>query len=117
MDLKKVLVFDNHRYFFRFLKYDFKKINFTIGEKQDVLFGIKGEYSTVIFVIYSEDDLVDLFRVYTNGINLLVCNHSMRMVDKLENIKNLAIVDCLEIKKNFRRDIQEYFDQLVFNEE
>lgn len=113
MDSNKVLVFDNHHYFSRFLKYEFKEIKFTNGEKDSILYGseLNNSFSLIVYVLYSEEDLIDLIRLYAYGIKLLVCNHNPKFANKFINIKNMAVLDCLETKKGFRTDLRLYFNQ------
>ncbi|MFH6999706.1 hypothetical protein ACHRVZ_17415 [Flavobacterium sp. FlaQc-57] len=113
MDSNKVLVFDNCHYFSRFLKYEFKDIKFTTGGKESLLYGsgMNKDFSLIIYVFYSEEDLIDLLRLYTYGVKLLVCNHSPKFVNKFINIKNIGVLDCLETKSGLRTDLRLYFNQ------
>jgi len=113
MDPNKVLVFDNHHYFSRFLKYEFKDIKFIVGEKESILYGteINKSFSLIVYVFYSEEDLINLFRLYSYGIKLLVCNHSPKFVNKFRNIENMSVLDCLETKSGYRADLRVYFNQ------
>jgi len=114
MDSNKVLVFDNYRFFSRFLKYEFKDIKFISGEKESILYGseINNGFSLIVFVFYSEDDMIDLLRLYAYGVKLLVCNHSPRFVNKFRNIKNMGALDCFETKNVFRNDLRVYFNEV-----
>ena len=115
MGSNRVLVFDNRHYFSRFLKYEFKDVKFTVGEKESILYNIeinKG-FSLIVYVLYSEEDLIDLLRLYTYGVKLLVCNHSPKFVDKFRNIKNMGALDCTETKSVFRSDLRMYFKEVL----
>lgn len=114
MDVNKVLVFDNCRYFSRFLKYEFKDIKFVSGEKECILCGneMSNEFCLVVFVFYSEEDLVNLLRVYSYGIRLLVCNHINKYEHKFKNVKNIDVMECLETKSVYRVDLKLYFSEV-----
>lgn len=116
MDQSKVLVFDDFHYFSRFLKYEFKDIKFITGNKKAIIYGneINTELSLIVFVFYSEDDLIDLLRLYAHGIQLLICNHCPKFVNKFGNIKNIGVLNCLETKRGYRHDLRVYFDE-TFN--
>mgnify|MGYP006156125725 CR=1 FL=1 len=77
--------------------------------------GIEADHSLVVFVFYSEDDLIDLLRLYAHGIQLLICNHCPRFMNKFSNIKNIAVLDCLETKMGYREDLRFYFNQKFVN--
>lgn len=113
MDANKVLVFDNYHYFARFLKYEFKDIKFILGEKESILYGNEmiNEFCLVVFVFYSEEDLVNLLRVYSYGIKLLVCNQNNKFENKFKNVRNIDVMECLEPKSAYRGDLKLYFKE------
>lgn len=113
MDASRVMVFDTFHYFSRFLKYEFKNINFITGDKRDIFHGHKvdNDLSLIVFVFYSENDLIDLLRVYSYGVQLLVCNHCPQFFNKFGNIKNIEILECLETKRGFRNDLRLHFEE------
>lgn len=115
MEVNKVLVFDNYRYFSRFLKYEFKNVKFVLGEKESILYGneVSKEFCLVVFVFYSEEDLVNLLRVYSYGIRILVCNHNPKFENKFRNVKNIDVMECLDTKSVYRGDLQLYFNAVL----
>lgn len=112
MDVNKVLVFDDFRYFSKFLKYEFKGIKFVNGDKRSIFYGddIDKELSLVVFALYSEDDLINVLRLYSSGVQLLVCNHSPKFVNKISDIKNLDVLDCMDTKRGLKKDLHNYFE-------
>jgi hypothetical protein len=95
---EELLVFDKCHYFSRFLKTAFKNINFVCIHNTVILHEKSSEFPLILFILYSEDDLIDLFRVYATGSRLLVCNHSVKMKKLLTGFSNLTVIDCLGIK-------------------
>lgn len=114
MSVNKVLVFDNYHFFLRFLKYEFKELKFTVGERESILYDseINKGFSLIVYVFYSEDDLIDLLKLYSCGVKLLVCNQSPRFVNKFSNIKNMGALDCTETKNVYRSDLRTYFKEI-----
>ncbi|HEY1194861.1 hypothetical protein [Flavobacterium sp.] len=113
MDENKVMVYDKFHYFSRFLKYEFKDINFEVGHKTDVLYGheMTSNISLIVFVFYEENDLIDLLRVNSFGIPLLVCNHCPQFLNKFINIQNIEVLECLDTKRGFRNDLRVHFEE------
>ncbi|MEZ0183159.1 hypothetical protein AB9T89_13015 [Flavobacterium oncorhynchi] len=114
----RVLVFDSYHYFSRFLKYEFKDIKFITGEKEAILYKneVYSDFSLIVFVFYSEENLLDLLRLYAYGVNILVCNHSPKFENKFRNIENIGVLDCFEPKKAYRSNLHLYFDKLFYTE-
>lgn len=94
----ELLVFDKCHYFSRFLKSTFKNINFVFVHNPFSFHEKSMEYPVILFILYSEDDLIDLFRVYTTGSTIVVCNHSVKMKQLLVGFTNIIVIDCLGIK-------------------
>ncbi|KIO54568.1 hypothetical protein [Flavobacterium hibernum] len=113
MDANKVMVYDKCHYFSRFLKYEFKDINFAAGHKTDILYGheMTNDLSLIVFVFYSEKELIDLLRVNSFGIPLLVCNHCPEYQHKFRNIHNIEVLECLDTKRGFRNDLRMHFEE------
>lgn len=113
MDANRVMVYDKFHYFSRFLKYEFKDINFVAGHKADILYGheMADDLSLVVFVFYSENDLIDLLRINSYGIPVLVCNHCPQFLNKFKNIQNIEVLECLDTKRGFRNDLRQHFEE------
>ncbi|MBW1656728.1 MULTISPECIES: hypothetical protein [Flavobacterium] len=113
MDANRVMVYDKFHYFSRFLKYEFKDINFVAGHKADILYGheMTDDLSLVVFVFYSENDLIDLLRINSYGIPVLVCNHCPQFLNKFKNIQNIEVLECLDTKRGFRNDLRLHFEE------
>lgn len=81
MDTKKIVLYDSHKHFYRFLKYkvgdafefdsfrDFKCF-------EDAVY----DYSTILFVVYSEDEIDNLMSIYKKGIPIIVCTSSEKLL-------------------------------------
>lgn len=107
MEKKKGLVFDSRRYFARFLKYEFKD-DFVFDSYKD--FGhfdnrIEG-YNVVVFMIYSDNEIIDMMRLYKRGVPLIVSSLSKEMKVKLEKINDVVLFDCTKIKSEMRQELE-----------
>lgn len=113
MDANRVMVYDKFHYFSRFLKYEFKDIKFATGHKADIFYGheMTNDLSLIVFVFYSEKELIDLLRVNSFGIPLLLCNHSPQFENKFRNIQNIEVLECLDTKRGFRNDLRIHFEE------
>lgn len=109
----KILVFDSYHYFFKFLKYDFKNVKFVLAKEKSILDGceISKEFCLIVFVCYYEEDVVNLLRMYSYGIQVLICNHNPKLKNKFINVKNIDVVECLDIKYVYRDDLHRYINE------
>ncbi|WP_428228429.1 hypothetical protein [Flavobacterium sp.] len=107
MKKKKALVYDSQKCFSRFLKYEFKE-HFTF----DVYKNFKNfddqieEYAVLIFVVYSDKELIDLLRIYKRGIPLIVSTLNKEMKLKLEKIEDILLFDPTKIKSEMRTELK-----------
>ena len=63
MDNKKYVVYDCRNYFSRFLKYEFRNTNNFESFKDFKIFeNVISNYSAIIFVIYSEEELINFIK-------------------------------------------------------
>ena len=82
---KKGLVYDNQKYFSRFLKYEFEReFDFKVCRNFDYFDGKLSDYSVIIFVIYEEEELFDFLQVYQKGIPLIICTFNKQILNKLK---------------------------------
>lgn len=111
MEKKKGLVYDSQKCFSRFLKYEFKE-NYTFDVyKNFKKFDNKIEdYSILLFVVYSETELVDLLRIYRRGIPLIVSTLNAEIKAKLEKIEDILLFDPTKIKSEMRTELKFYLN-------
>lgn len=107
--MEKMVVFDNQHYLFRFLKQEFTEFKIIKGKEEIILNGMSEEFSIVVFVIYSESDLIDLLRVYSNGVRIVVCCSVVKILNRLFGIHNLMIVDTSQLKFEMVKDFRNCF--------
>ena len=111
--MKKVLVYDNQRYFSRYLKYEYSdEFDFEVFINFKEFDGIVSDYSFLIFVIYSEKELWDLMRIYKKDIRLIVCTLNNEILQKLEKIEDILIFDISQVKSEMTKNLNFYL-QLI----
>lgn len=116
MELKKILVIDNQHYFGRFLKIHFKKIfcfdvlkkieanhNFSLYEK---------DYSIIIFVMYSEDNLFDFIKMYKQKVKIIVCTYDTKILSEMRNVNNICLVDTSILKDDLVDNLTRIFERI-----
>lgn len=112
MKKKKLLVYDNQRYFSRLLNYEFKEdFDFDVCRnfdyfKSDVL----EDYSLIIFVIYLEEELFDFMKVYKNGIPLIVCTFNNKILKNMQKIDDIILLDTSRLRSELITDMKYYFN-------
>lgn len=111
MSIKKRVVFDSQNYFARFLKYEFKNTfefdsfrNFKSFEN-----GIN-DYSTIVFVIYYEEEIVNLMSIYKKGIPLIVCTFNKKLLLKMQNIDEILLMDTSKLKSEVIAELKSYLN-------
>ncbi|WP_017497152.1 hypothetical protein [Flavobacterium sp. WG21] len=106
MEKKKGLVFDSQRYFGKFLKYEFKN-NFEFDSYKNTRNfddSVEG-YNVVVFMIYSDNELVDMMQLYRRGVPLILCCLDGRMKLKLKKVKDVFLLDCDKVKAEMRLEL------------
>ncbi len=111
MDTKKRAVYDSQNYFSRFLKYQFMNTfefdsfrNFKSFEKTI------NDYAGIVFVIYSEEEIVNLMRIYKNGIPLIVCTFNEKLLLKMRQIDEILLLDTSKIKSEVIVELRKYLE-------
>lgn len=114
MEKRPVLVYDKQHYFFRFLKSELdnhikfenlKNIKDTIDES---------EYEMIVFVMYNETDFFDFIETHEQwDKQILVCTHNNMFFLKIQNIKNVLVLDALKPKKEMAKELHTFFDDLI----
>ncbi len=114
MELQKILVYDKQNYFFRFLKYEFDKIFDFKKVKNDEIINDLGGYAIVVFVIYSESELLDFLKVYSNGCQVLVCTYNKEMLSKMQSLDDIILLDISKTKYEMTKELRNFFNCLTF---
>ena len=116
MDTKKRAVYDSQNYFSRFLKYQFMNTfefdsfrNFKSFENT-----IKN-YSAIVFVIYTEEEIVNLMRIYKKGIPLIVCTFNEKLLLKMRQIDDILLLDTSKIKSEVIAELRTYLNSTKEN--
>lgn len=113
--LKQILVFDKQHYFSRFLKYEFNELfYFKKFSNDEDLNDIKKKFLTIVFVIYSESDLLDFVKVYGSGVQILVCTYNKEVLDKMKNINDIILLDTSKTKFEMVKELRNFFNCLPF---
>lgn len=110
MNKKKGLVYDNQKYFLRLLKYEFKDISFDSYSNFNYFNEILNNYSIIIFVIYSEEELFDFMKVYKKGVPLIMCTFSKERLIKLQSIDDLILLDTSKVRSEIVTELRHHFN-------
>lgn len=113
---KKVLVYGNQKCFSKYLICKFQDIlildvckNFKdLKEELDV-------YSVIVLVIYTEEDLIDFFKIYRSGIPLIICSFNNRVLDFLTDLENLFLLDTSKIRSEILAELSCHFNETILN--
>lgn len=111
MNIKKAVVYDSQNYFSRFLKSQFRE-NFDFDSfKNFKKFenGIKDCF-VIIFVIYSEEELVDFMKIYKKGIPIIVCTFNEKLLLKMSYIDKILLLDTSKIKSEIKVELNSYLN-------
>ncbi len=115
MNTKKKAVYDSKSYFSRFLKYEFRKtLKFDTFKNFNFFEEVIHNYSTILFVIYEEDELVDFMKIHKKGIPLIVCTFNEQLLIKFQNTDEILVLNTSKLKSDVIRDLKTYFDLLYF---
>lgn len=111
MEKKRGLVYDSQKCFSRFLKYEFKKeFEFDVYKNFKKYNNCLKEYSVILFVIYSNEELIDLMRIYKRGVPLIVSTLNEEIKEKLEKIEDILLFDPTKIKSEMRNELKFYLN-------
>ncbi|MFW0739975.1 hypothetical protein [Flavobacterium sp. T12S277] len=111
MSKRKGLIYDSQKYFSRFLKYEFKEdysfdtyCNFKYFDK------VLDKYSVIIFVIYSEEELLDFIKVYRKEIPLIICSFNNKILVELGKIDEVLLLDTSKLRAEIVTELKTYFN-------
>ncbi|MFQ6601719.1 hypothetical protein [Flavobacterium sp. C3NV] len=111
--IKKGLVYDSQKGFSRFLKYEFKEdYTFDVYKNFKKFDDVIKDYYVIIFVVYSDNELLDLMRIYKKGVPLIVSTVNKEIKSKLEKIEDLLIFDPTKVKSEMRLQLKFYFNMI-----
>lgn len=115
MELPQILVYDRQNYFFRFLKYKFYK-NFKFKKvKNDKNFDDDlGKYQIVVFVMYLESELFDFSKIYSTGVQILVCTYNKNILRRMGNRSNIILLDTSKTKLEMVKELENFLYCLNF---
>lgn len=109
---KKGIVFDNQNYFSKIVKNKFKEHIVFDMHKNFKNFDKNNNYSILIFVIYSEDDIYNLLKVNNLGIPIIICAFNKERLTKLRRLENIMLLDASKILPEIIVQLQSYFARL-----
>ena len=99
MTTGKIVLYDCQKHFYRFLKYEFRKIfEFDFFRDFSCFENVINDYSTIIFVVYSEEEIINLITILKIGIPIIVCSSSENLLLKLKDIDEVLLLNTSEIK-------------------
>lgn len=109
--MKKGLVYDNQKYFSRFLKYEFEQeFDFNVCRNFDYFDQKLNDYSVIIFVIYSEDEIFDFISVYKKGIPVIVCSFNKQILNKLKKMEDVSVLDTSSLRSELIIELRNFFN-------
>ena len=112
METKKYVIYDCQSYFSRFLKYEFRKtLHFDIFKSFNALENGIHPHSVVLYVIYSEEELVNFMKIYKQGIPLIVCTFNTNLLLIMRNMEGILLLDTSKVKAEFRLELKSYLNQ------
>lgn len=113
---KKGLIYDSQNYFSRFLKYEFKDhFSFDVYKNFKNFDDVLDEYTFMLFVVYSDQELIDLLRIYKRGVPLIVSTLNQDIRSKLEKIEGILLFDQSKIKSEMRAELKFYINIVSWN--
>ncbi|TRX37602.1 hypothetical protein [Flavobacterium restrictum] len=115
MNKRKGLVCDNQKYFSRFLNYEFKDdFSFDVYRDFEHLdHNDLNDYSVIIFVVYLEEELFDLMKVYKKEIPLIVCTFNKKILGQLQQVEDIFLVDSSKLRSQLITDMKYCFNSLI----
>ncbi len=99
MNTKKIVLYDSRNHFYRSLKYEFRNtFEFDFFRDFSCFENVINDYSTILFVVYSEEEIINLMSIYKKGIPIIVCTSRNDFLLKLKNIDEIFLLNTSEIK-------------------
>jgi hypothetical protein len=113
---KRVLIYGNQKCFSRFLKYKFQDTHmFDVCKNFKYLHNELNVYEAIVFVIYTEENLLDFLKVYGKGIPLVVCSFNKRILDVLIDLDDIFLLDTSNVRSEILNQLSFYFKETILN--
>lgn len=107
----RVLIYDSQNCFSRFLKYEFKEhFSFDVYKNFKNFDDALDSYTFMLFVIHSDQELIDLLRIYKRGVPLIVSTLNQDIKAKLDKIEDILLFDQSKIKSEMRIELRFFFN-------
>ncbi len=111
---KRALIYGNQKCFSKYLKCKFnREFTFDVCKDFKCLNGEFDTYSVIVFVIYTEDNLLDFFKIYGSGVPLVVCAFNNRIVEVLSDLDGIFLLDTSKIRSEILNQLHFYFQEAV----
>ena len=115
MNTKKRVIYDSKIYFSRFIKHEFRKtLKFDSFKNYNSFENRIKNYSIIIFVIYSEEELADFMKIYKTGIPLIVCTFNKILLLKIQNIDGILVLNISKIKSEILTEMKSCLNLVSF---
>ena len=115
---KRVLIYGNQKSFSKFLKSKFQNIlMFDVCKNFKYLNEELNVYEAIVFVIYTEEDLLDFLKVYRKGIPLVVCSFNNRLINVFANLNDIFLIDTSSIRSEILNQLNRHFKKIILNVE
>lgn len=115
---KRVLIYGNQKSFSKFLKSKFQNIlMFDVCKNFKYLNEELNVYEAIVFVIYTEEDLLDFLKVYRKGIPLVVCSFNNRLINVFANLNDIFLIDTSSIRSEILNQLNRHFKKSILNVE
>ena len=109
MEKRRVLVYDNQKYFLRLLKYEFQEdFAFDLYGSFEYSERVLKDYFVIIFVIYSEGELFDFIKICGKEIPLIVCTYNKKILISMEDLENIFLIDTSILKSEILNELKYY---------
>lgn len=98
--MKQIIVYDQKKYFFRFIKSKFKN-EYEVIKHVNICNSNSAKeikFSFVVFVVYEEEDIIAFLNYYTLSDRIIVCSESQFILDKFKEIDNVYFLNIGVLK-------------------
>ena len=115
---KRVLIYGSQKSFSKFLKSKFQDVlMFDVCKNFKYLNEELNVYEAIVFVIYTEEDLLDFLKVYRKGIPLVVCSFNNRLINVFANLNDIFLIDTSSIRAEILNQLNRHFKKTILNVE
>lgn len=112
--MKKIIIYDKRRYFFRFLKAKYRnKYSFTKHvDLNDSNIENTNNLFLIIFVVYDNNDILTFLNYYSLTDRIIVCSNSLTLLEKYKKIKYIDLLNTNILKPKISQFIDSKFESL-----